>query len=383
MKIYLDNAATTMIDPKVLEAMQPYLKNNYGNASSIHDIGQASRFAIDKAREQVAGFLNCKPKEVIFTGSASEADNIAVLSFKGHIVTSAIEHPAILEACRHLEKNGVKITYLPAYKDGLVKVEDVEKAIKPETSLVSIMYANNEIGTIQPIAEIGAMLKRVNEKRENKIYFHTDAVQAVNYLNCDVAQLGVDMLTLSAHKIYGPKGVGVLYTRHGVPVNPIIFGGHQEKSLRPGTESVFSIVGLGESVGQAQTSQKDKDKILELRDKLINGILEAIPQTTVNGSMESRLPNNINFSFRGAEGEAIVMSLDQEEIAASTGSACSLGSLDPSHVLLALGLSRKQAHGSLRLTLGKYNTEKEINNVIEVLPGIIARLRQISGHKIQ
>ena len=382
MKIYLDNAATTMIDPKVLEAMQPYLKNNYGNASSIHALGQASRYAIDKAREQVADFLNCKPKEVIFTGSASEADNIAILGFRGHIITSVIEHPAVLEACKHLEKNGVAITYLSVNKDGLVKVEDVEKAIRPETSLISIMYANNEIGTIQPIAEIGAILKKVNEQRKNKIYFHTDAVQAINYLHCDVGKLGVDILTLSAHKIYGPKGIGILYVKQGAPVKPIIFGGHQERSLRPGTESVASIVGLGKAIEQVKISQKDKSKILELRNKLVKGILEAVPQTTVNGSRENRLPNNINFSFAGAEGEAIVMSLDQENIAASTGSACSSGSLDPSHVLLALGLSREQAHGSLRLTLSKYNTEKEIIYVLITIPEIIKRLRKISGYKI-
>ncbi len=383
-KIYLDNAATTKVDKKVLEGMKPYLEAEYGNASSIHFFGQDGRTAIDKAREIVAGFLNCQPKEVIFTGSATEADNMVILGSQAkHIITSQIEHPAILESCKHLESRGAEVTYLPVNSDGLVEVSSVEQAIKPETGLVSIMYANNEVGTIQPIKEIGEMLKYINQERENKIYFHTDAVQAVNYLDCDVGELGVDLLTLSAHKVYGPKGIGTLYVKHGTEIEPIIFGGHQEKGLRPGTESVANIMGLGKAIELVKEHKQDNDQILKLRDKLINNILEKIPESKLNGSLENRLPNNVNFSFKGAEGEAIVIALDQEGIATSTGSACSSGSLSPSHVLLALGLSQNEAHGSLRLTLGKDTTEKEIDKVIEVLPEIIGRLREISGYRFK
>ena len=380
--IYLDNAATTAVDKQVLEAMLPYFSKDFGNASSIHQIGQNARTAIDSAREQVAKFLNCKPVEVVFTGSATESDNIAVLGIeKGHIITSSIEHPAILNACKALEKQGIEVSYLPVDKDGIVKIEDIEKAIKESTVLISIIYANNEIGVIQPITEIGRMLKRINESRENKIYFHTDAVQAVNYLICDVGELGVDMLTLSGHKIYGPKGVGVLYVRQGTRLSPIIFGGNQEYVLRPGTENTANIVGLGKAIEMVRENKQSNHKIKELQDKLINGIIKKIPNSTLNGSREHRLPNNANFSFRGAEGEALVIALDQQGIAASTGSACSSGSLEPSHVLLALGLSHLQAHGSLRLTLGRYTTEKEIDKVLEVLSEIIEKLRKISGYK--
>ncbi len=383
-KIYLDNAATTQIDKKVFEAMKPYLTDNYGNASSIHTFGQEGRASIDNARETVAGFLNCQPKEVIFTGSATEADNMVILGIKAkHIITSQIEHPAVLEACKHLEAKGVEVTYLPVNNEGTVEVGAVEQAIKAETGLVSIMYANNEVGTIQPIKEIGEMLKCVNSGRENKIYFHTDAVQAVNYLDCDVQELGVDLLTLSAHKIYGPKGIGALYVRYGTEIEPIIFGGHQEKGLRPGTESVANIAGLAKAVELVKGNEKDNERILELRNKLINNILEKAPEAKLNGSRENRLPNNINFSFKGAEGEAMVIALDQEGIATSTGSACSSGSLSPSYVLLALGLSQNEAHGSLRLTLGIQTTEKEINKVLEVLPEIVKRLREISGYRVK
>ena len=379
-QVYLDNAATTVLAPEVLEAMSPYLKEDYGNASSIHQFGQKARRAIDKAREQLAEFLNCQPPEIIFTGSATEADNMVILGVKAkHIITSQIEHPAALEPCKYLEKQGVKITYLAVDKEGTVKASDVEKAITAETGLVSIMYANNEIGAVQPIAEIGKMISRVNQNRENRIFFHTDAVQAVNYLNCDVEKLAVDLLTLSGHKIYGPKGIGALYVKSGVALKPLLYGGHQELGLRPGTENVAGIAGLGKAIEEVVKHKNGISRIKQLRDKLIDGILEKIPQSRLNGSRENRLPNNVNVSFAGAEGEAILIALNQEGIAVSTGSACSSGSLEPSYVLLALGLSHLEAHGSLRLTLGRYTTEQEVDRVLEVLPKVIARLRKISG----
>lgn len=387
-KIYLDYAATTPIDPKVLEEMLPYLKDEYGNPSSIHTVGQKAREAVDKAREKVAGFLGCSPIEVVFTGSATEANNLAIFGIvkvaqkqgiKPHIVTTKIEHHAITEPCETLEKQEAEVTYLSVGKEGLVKVEDVEKAIKENTVLISIMYANNEIGTVQPIAGIGEMLQRANENRQQRICFHTDAVQAINYLNCDVKELEVDLLTLSAHKIYGPKGVGALYIKQGAKIEPLILGGGQEEGMRSGTENVPGIVGLGKAIEEVASHKSQNAEISKLRKQLIDGILDKIPNSKLNGSREKRLPNNVNFSFEGAEGEAMVIALDQEGIASSTGSACSSRSLEPSYVLLALGLTKEQAHGSLRLTLGRHTTEKEIGCVLEVLPKIIERLRKISG----
>ena len=410
--IYLDYASTTPIDPKVLSAMTPFLKGDFANPSSIHGPGQKAREAIDKAREQVAGFLNCAPTEIIFTGSATEADNLAILGVvkatrsKGvmmpHIITVKTEHHAIIEPCEALEKQRLaEVTYLPVDKDGLIKPEAVQKAIKANTVLVSIMYANNEIGVIQPISKIGAILEKFKvQSSKFKVIFHTDAAQAVNYLDCDVQKLGVDLLTLSGHKIYGPKGIGALYIRKGALIEPIIFGGGQERGMRPGTENVAGIVGLGAAIAELETRDIEISKYqnieiskcrnvnisklesLEfLRNKLIDGVLTKIPRARLNGSRENRLPNNANFSFEGAEGESIVIALDQEGIAASTGSACSSRSLEPSHVLLALGLSHEQAHGSLRLTLGRYTTEQEIGRVLAVLPKIIERLRKISGRR--
>lgn len=400
-KVYLDYAATSPLDPKVLEEMLPYLKENFGNPSSIHSSGQEARVAVDKAREIAARFLNCSPEEIFFIGSATEADNIAILGVvkaalrqgsgqaqkkgvaKPHIITSAIEHPAVLETCRYLEKQGIaEVNYLPVNKEGVVKVEDLEKAIKPNTALVSIMYANNEIGTVQPIAEIAAVIhksKIINHK--SSILFHTDAAQAVNYLNCDVEKLGIDLLTLSGHKIYGPKGIGVLYVKKGTLIEPIMYGGHQEQGIRPGTEAVANIVGFGEAV-KGIVSQKSKiANLKKLRDKLLQGILNKIPKTYLNGSLEQRLPNNINISFAGVEGESILMALDQKGIAVSTGSACASGSLEPSHVLMALGLSSERAHGSIRFSLGRYTTEQEIDYVLQVLPKVVERLREISGYR--
>lgn len=387
-KIYLDYAATTPIDPKVLKAMSPYLKKDFGNASSIHGLGQKALFAIDESRQIAADFLGCTPEEIIFTGSATEANNLAIFgsvgerfskgeAFSPHIITSQIEHQAVLEPCRELQKRGAEVTYLPVDKDGLVLTSDVEKAIKPNTVLVSIMYASNEIGTVQPIAEIGQLLKG------HKILFYTDAVQAANYLDCDVKKLGVDLLTLSSHKIYGPKGVGLLYVKDGLEIKPLILGGGQEHGLRSGTENVAGIVGFGQALKGIQDPKTkiQNIKIRQFRDRIIKAILKLIPDSRLNGSSTHRLPNNVNINFDGAEGEAIVIALDQKGIACSTGSACSSKSLEPSHVLLALGLSHEEAHGSLRVTLGRYTTNEEIIRFLKVLSQVIERLRKISGYK--
>lgn len=358
----------------------PYLKKDFGNPSSIHAFGQKAMSAIDDSRKIAAEFLDCETEEIVFTGSATEANNLAIfgLAKKGdHIITTKIEHHAILEPCQVLERRGVEVTYLSAGKDGLVSVSDIDKAIKPNTVLVSIMYANNEIGTVQPIEEISQLLKG------HKILFHTDAVQAANYLDCNVKKLGVDLLTLSAHKIYGPKGVGLLYIKKGTKIEPLICGGGQEQRMRSGTENVAGIVGFGQALKIIQEPRVKlyNIKIRQFRDKLIKTILRIIPDSMLNGSQVYRLPNNVNISFKGAEGEAIVISLDQKGIACSTGSACSSRSLEPSHVLLALGLSHEEAHGSLRVSLGRYTTEQEISRLLRVLPPIVERLRKISGYK--
>ncbi|MBZ9572679.1 cysteine desulfurase [Patescibacteria group bacterium] len=383
-KIYLDYAATTPIDSKVLKEMLPYLEKEHGNPSSIYEFGQRAQMALDKARGNVGDFLNCSPSEIIFTGSATEANNLAIFGIvratqkkgmKPHLITTEIEHHAVLEPCKILEKEGVEVSYLPVNKEGLIRISDLKKAITRNTILVSVMYANNEIGTIQPIAEIGKLLKK------SKILFHTDAVQAANYLSCDVKKLGVDLLTLSGHKIYGPKGVGALYVKKGTEILPIIYGGGQETGVRSGTENVAGIVGLAAAIKQIKNEKLKVKSLKKLRDKLIDGILKSVSDVKLNGSRESRLPNNANFTIRGAEGESMVIALDQEGIAASTGSACSSRSLEPSHVLLALRLPPPEAHSSLRLTLGRYTTEKEIDKVLEVLPKIVQRLRKISPFK--
>jgi len=385
-KTYLDYAATTPCDPKVVRAMWGFLKKEFGNPSSIHNFGQRASMAMGGARQNLAEFLGCESEEIVFTGSATEADNLAIFGTvkavkitKPHVITSQIEHPAVLESCRELEKRGAEVTYLPVGKEGIVEVSELKKALKPDTVLVSIMYANNEIGTIQPIAEIGALIKKTNPKT----LFHTDAVQAANFLDCDVKKLGVDLLTLSGHKIYGPKGIGALYVKRGTPIIPVIYGGGHERGLRSGTENVAGIVGLGQAIKEIQNpkSKIQNIRIRQFRDKLIKTILKIIPASRLNGSLIQRLPNNVNISFDGAEGEAIVVALDQKGIAASTGSACSSGSLEPSHVLMSLGLSEETAHGSLRLTLGKYNTVKDIEKVIRVLPVVIQKLRKISGFR--
>lgn len=400
--IYLDNAATAPVDPAVFEAMKPYFCDKFGNASSLHRFGQDAQLGVVLAREQVSRILGCQQSEVIFNSGATEGNNAVIKSFgfdkklaaavggplrqgeaeasKAHIITSAIEHECVLESVKFLAKEDfIEATFLPVNREGLVEVAEIEKAIKPNTVLVSIMYANNEIGTVQPIAQIGELLKKINASREQKIYFHTDAVQAINYLSCDVNALGVDYLTLSAHKFYGPKGVGVLFVRAGAPFNKFFHGGEQEFKKRAGTHNTPGIVGLGKAIEMVGQKAKDNERIQKLRDKLIDGVLKKINGSALNGSRENRLANNANFRFAGAEGEAILIALDLEGIAVSTGSACASKSLEPSHVLLSLGLEPLEAHSAIRFSLGRFIEEKEIDRVLEVLPGIIERLRSITG----
>lgn len=387
--IYLDHAATTPLDQEVQKAMQPYFSKIFANPGSIHTAGQEALTAIDKARAQVASFLNCETNEVIFTSSATESNNLALKGIidatevkKPHIITTNIEHPAILEVVKNLKDRRIEVTILPVEHDGVVNTNVVRKAIKDKTVLVTIMYANNEIGTIQPIKEIGEIIKKVNKKRSNKIYFHTDATQAAGYLNCDTKNIKVDLLSLSGHKIYGPKGVGILFVKQGTKIKPIQYGGHQEFNLRAGTLNVPGIVGIGEALNLVKKNREVNNKRVQaLRDKLTNKILKEIPESHLNGSQTKCLPNIVNISFDKVEGESIVLNLDFEGIEVSTGSACASGSLEPSHVLLALGLSHLQAHGSIRFSFGKNNTMEEVNRTAEALKKIIARLRKISPMK--
>lgn len=377
MKIYLDYAATTPLDKDVKKEMLPFLTEKFGNPSSLHDFGQEALLAIDKAREKVAVFLNAKSREVIFTSSATEANNLAILgtlSKEDHAITSSFEHKAVLEP---FKKSNIDVDYLSVYKNGVVKVEDVLEKIKENTKLVSIMYVNSEIGTIQPIKEIGEEIEKLNKKRKNKIIFHTDASQAANYLSCDVNELKVDLLTLSGHKIYGPKGVGVLFIREGTKISPIFYGALQERGLSSGTENVPAIVGFGSAILNIKKNNAEETK--KLRDKLINSILDNIDRTKINGDRERRIPNNANISFNGVEGESLMIALNMEGVAVSTGSACASHSLSPSYVLLALGLSHEEAHSSLRITLGRTTTEKEVDYFLEKLPNIVYKLRKISG----
>jgi len=377
--VYLDHAATTSVRDEVLEAMLPYFKDSFGNASSVHSFGREAKKALDTARETVAEILNADFNEIIFTSGGTESNNLAIKGVahqykqRGmHLITSAIEHPAVLNPMKELEKEGFTVTYLPVNEQGIVSVEAFQNAVRDDTILVSIMHANNEIGTIQPIAAIGKIA------RERGILMHTDAVQSVGYLNIDVDDLNVDLLTLSAHKIYGPKGVGALYVRKGVQLVPQIRGGAQERRKRAGTENTAGIVGLAKALELAHREQAAVvPKIEKLRDRLLEGILQ-IPHTRLNGSRTERLPNNINVCFEFIEGESLLLNLDLKGIAGSSGSACTSGSLEPSHVLLALGLPHEIAHGSLRLTLGRDNTDAEIDYVLECLPPIVERLRQMS-----
>ena len=379
-KVYLDNAATTALSPKVLEKMMPYLTDIYGNASSPHSFGQTARIGVEHAREQVARAINADPSEIVFTGCGTESDNTVLFGVveryakKGdHIITTNVEHHAILHSCAALEKKGIKVTYLPVDKDGLVTPEQVRDAITDKTILVSVMFANNEVGTIMPIPEIAAVC------HEKGVLFHTDAVQAAGHIPIDVKAMGIDMLSSSGHKFHGPKGVGVLYERKGIRLPSYIIGGEQEKGRRAGTENVAGIVGLGEALELAVTNMSETSaRMTRMRDRLIDGIEATIPEVKLNGHRTKRLPNNVNFSIKYIEGESILLMLDMAGIAASSGSACTSGSLDPSHVLLALGLTHEVAHGSVRLTLGDDTTDEDIDYVLETLPKVAHRLRAMS-----
>ncbi len=379
-RIYMDNAATTPIKEEVLQAMLPYLTQVYGNASSIYKTGREAKAAVDGARETIAKTLGAKEREVYFTACGSEADNWAIKGVamakrsKGnHIITSAIEHHAVLHTLEYLEKNGFEVTYLPVDENGMISIDDLNNAIKDTTILITIMFANNEIGTVQPIKEIAKIAK------EHKILFHTDAVQAYGHLPIDVKEMGIDMLSMSAHKIYGPKGVGALYVRGGIKLENFMHGGAQERGKRAGTENVAGIVGFAKAAELAFSELDENIKRLTaMRDRLIAGIEEKIPYIKLNGHRSERLPNNVNFSFRYIEGEALLLMLDMKDIAASSGSACTSGSLDPSHVLLAIGIPHEIAHGSLRLSLGDFTTDEDVDYILEVLPGIVERLRQMS-----
>ena len=379
-KVYLDNAATTALSPNVLEKMMPYLTDIYGNASSPHSFGQTARIGVEHAREQVARAINADPSEIVFTGCGTESDNTVLFGVaeryakKGdHIITTNVEHHAILHSCAALEKKGIKVTYLPVDKDGLVTPEQVRDAITDKTILVSVMFANNEVGTIMPIPEIAAVC------HEKGVLFHTDAVQAAGHIPIDVKAMGIDMLSISGHKFHGPKGVGVLYECKGIRLPSYIIGGEQEKGRRAGTENVAGIVGLGEALELAVTNMSETSaRMTRMRDRLIEGIEATIPEVKLNGHRTKRLPNNVNFSIKYIEGESILLMLDMAGIAASSGSACTSGSLDPSHVLLALGLTHEVAHGSVRMTLGDDTTDEDIDYVLETLPKVAHRLRAMS-----
>lgn len=380
-RIYLDNAATTAVSQPVMEAMLPYYMQVYGNPSSVHSTGRDAKKAVERARRQVASALGCSAQEIYFTAGGSESDNWALKGAafahqeKGrHIITTQIEHHAILHTCQWLETQGWQVTYLPVDADGFVTVQQVENALRPDTVLVSVMAANNEIGTLEPVAEIGALC------HERGVLFHTDAVQAVGAIPLDVEALHADMLSLSAHKFHGPKGIGTLYIRKGVKIDPLIHGGAQERGHRAGTENLPGIVGLGKAIELAEEGlAENAARMTVLRNRLISGLTAAIPNMRINGTMDKRLPNNVNVSFAGIEGEAVLLRLDLEGIAASSGSACTAGSLDPSHVLTAIGLTRDEAKGSLRLTLGTDTTQADVDEVVKKLPGIVASLREMTS----
>ncbi|MDE7301608.1 MAG: cysteine desulfurase NifS [Clostridia bacterium] len=378
--IYVDNAATTAVCDEAIAAMTPYLKEVYGNPSSLHTVGQIAKEALDKARAEIAGLIGAKPNEIYFTSGGSEADNQAIRSAaqlgkangKTHIISTAFEHHAVLHTLKKLEKEGFEVTYLDVHSNGLVTAKQVEEAIRPDTALVTVMYANNEVGTIQPIKEIGAVC------RAHKIPFHTDAVQAVGHIPVNVVEDNIDMLSVSAHKFHGPKGVGFLYCRNGLRLFNLIEGGAQERNRRAGTENIAGISGMAAALSLAvKNLPANMQKEKSLRDKLIKGLSE-IPHSKLNGDKEKRLPGNVNMCFEGIEGESLLLLLDAKGICASSGSACTSGSLDPSHVLLALGLPHEVAHGSLRLSLSEYNTEDEIDYIIAEVPKVVEYLRSIS-----
>ncbi|MCC8141813.1 MAG: cysteine desulfurase NifS [Lachnospiraceae bacterium] len=380
MEVYFDNAATTPMSRAALDAMIPALEEQYGNASSLHTVGQLAKEQLEQARADIAECIGAEPHEIIFTSGGSEADNQALVSIarwgakrdKRHIISSAFEHHAVLHTLQKLEKEGFEVTYLDVHPEGMVYPEQVEAAIRPDTCLVSIMYANNEIGSIQPISEIGAIC------REKKVFFHTDAVQAVGHLDINVKEQNIDLLSLSGHKFHGPKGVGCLYARRGIILSNIIEGGAQERGKRAGTENIPAILGMAAALKDILSRREENEKKeTAMRDRLIEG-LSQIPHSKLNGHPTKRLPGNVHFCFEGIEGESLLLMLDLNGVAASSGSACTSGSLDPSHVLLAIGLPHSVAHGSLRLTLSEYNTMEEVEYVIGILPGIVEYLRDMS-----
>ena len=380
-RVYFDHAATTRTDPRVLEAMLPFLSETFGNPSSVHDVGQEARAAVEAARKRVAGFIGARPDEIVFTSSGTEADNFAIKGLaaaaqkKGnHIITSSVEHHAVLHSCKKLEKQGFQVTYLPADGYGMVNPEDVAKAILPSTILISVMHANNEVGTIQPIAEISRIA------RERGIVFHTDAVATVGSIPVDVNRLGVDLLSLAGHQFYGPKGIGALYVRKGTTLQSIIQGGGHEHGLRSGTENIPGIIGLGRAADLArEIMAPEAERLTELRDRLAKRVMAEVKDCWINGSMEKRLPGSLNFGFRYVEGESLLLFLDSMGIAVSTGSACSSHKLEPSHVLLALGLGPEECHGSLRITMGRSNTEEEADFVADAIAKAVQRFRGISA----
>lgn len=395
-KIYLDYGATTPIDKKVLKTMMKFFDKKYGNPMSIHSFGNEASQVVEKVREQIAHFLNSNPKEIIFTSGSTESNNLAIKgiikayydqfgnnALKPHIITTQFEHHCVFNACKAIEKEGLAdVTYLKVSKDGFIDLEELKNKIKkPNTILVSVIYVNNEIGTVQPIEKIGSLIKEIKKASSKYPLFHTDATQAVNYFSQDVFKLGVDLLSISGHKIYGPKGVGVLYIKNGTPIKQLFDGGEQENGFRSGTHNVSGIAGLGKAI---EIISKNKDiefnKIKKLRDYLIEKVLKEIPQSQLNGSRFNRSPNNCNFRFKNVEGESLVLMLDAEGINCSTGSACSSSSLKPSHVLLALGIKPEEAHSSLRITLGRFTTKKEIDSTIDKLKQTVNKLRKISGN---
>lgn len=378
--IYLDHAATTPVHPEVLQEMLPFFTDKFGNPSSIYGYGRDAKRAIEESRNKVAKAIGADPSEIFFTGSGTEADNWAIkgVAFankdtKNHIITTSIEHPAILHACQYLEDDGFEVTYLPVDKDGLVSVDRLRSEIRYNTALVSVAFANNEIGTIQPIAQIAELCK------ERGVYFHTDAVQAIGNIEIDVNEMNIDLLSMSGHKFYGPKGVGALYVKKGVKLASVMHGGAQESKRRAGTENVAAIVGMGKAIEIASLNIEESNrKLINLRDRTIKGIMERIPYVRLNGHGQQRLPGNVNIAIEFVEGESMLLMLDNKGIAASSGSACTSGSLDPSHVLLAIGLPHEIAHGSLRLTFGEDNTDDDVDVLLDTLPAIVEKLREMS-----
>ncbi|MCI6930821.1 MAG: cysteine desulfurase NifS [Methanobrevibacter boviskoreani] len=381
--VYMDNSATSPVDPEVFEEMKPFFVENFGNASTLYEIGRVSQRAVAKARQQVADLINADTREIIFTSGGSESDNFAIKGIalrerskhpeKNHIITSQIEHPAVLETCRYLEKWGFEVTYLPVGPTGLVDPEDLENAIKDETFLVTIMHANNEIGTIEPIEKLGEIAHKHN------VLFHTDAVQSAGKVPIDVKKQNIDLLSISSHKLYGPKGVGALYIRKGVKIDPLIHGGGQERKLRAGTENVAGIVGFGKACEIAQRDmEKNTAKLTEIRDAIIKRVLDEVPESYVNGDLEHRLANNVHLRFSGIEGESLLLRLDAKGIQVATGSACSSQKLEPSHVLTAIGLEPALAHGSLRLSLGVENSIDDVDYVVDSIKEVVDGLRKMS-----